>query len=190
MLVFLEEKGISNIEIINLDLAKLEHKTPEYKAIAPNSRVPALVLDDQTIILETTAICRYLEEIYPNPNLFGESPIEIASIEMWYSRVTYELMYPLMIGFRHPHPAMKEMEDQYPEYGLNQREHAKKSLAHFNKLLGDTKYIAGQRFTYADIQMGVSLQFLIRLNKIDIGDYPYLNDYIEMLSARPSFSVS
>jgi len=66
----------------------------------------------------------------------------------------------------------------------------KKSLAHFNKLLGDTKYIAGQRFTYADIQMGVSLQFLIRLNKIDIGDYPYLNDYIEMLSARPSFSVS
>ena len=92
MLVFLEEKGISNIEIVNLDLAKLEHKTPEYKAIAPNSRVPALVLDDQTIILETTAICRYLEEIYPNPNLFGESPIEIASIEMWYSRVTYELM--------------------------------------------------------------------------------------------------
>ena len=104
MLVFLEEKGINNIEIVNLDLAKLEHKTPEYKAIAPNSRVPALVLEDQTIILETTAICRYLEELYPTPNLFGENPIEIASIEMWYSRVTYELMYPLMIGFRHTHP--------------------------------------------------------------------------------------
>jgi glutathione S-transferase len=57
-------------------------------------------------------------------------------------------------------------------------------------LLGDTKYIAGQRFTYADIQMGVSLQFLVRLNKIEIGDYPYLNDYIAMLNIRPSFSVS
>jgi len=95
-----------------------------------------------------------------------------------------------MIGFRHTHPAMREMEDQYPEYGLNQREHAKKSLTHFNKLLSNAKYIAGQRFTYADIQMGVSLQFLVRLNKIEISEYPYLNDYIAMLNTRPSFSAS
>ena len=63
VLVFIAEKGIKDIEIVNLDLGKLEHKTPEYKAIAPNSRVPALKLDDGTIILETTAICRYLESL-------------------------------------------------------------------------------------------------------------------------------
>ena len=82
VVIFLKEKGIlDQVEIVNLDLGKLEHKTPEYKAIASNSRVPALQLDDGTIILETTAICRYLEALYPEPNLFGESPIEIASIE-------------------------------------------------------------------------------------------------------------
>ena len=100
VLVFIAEKGIKDIEIVNLDLGKLEHKTPEYKAIAPNSRVPALKLDDGTIILETTAICRYLESLYPEPNLFGQSPLEIASIEMWYSRITYELVTPLAHGFR------------------------------------------------------------------------------------------
>ena len=71
VLIFIAEKGIKNIEIINLDLANKEHKTNEYKAIAPNSRVPSLILDDGTVILETSAICRYLECIYPEPNLFG-----------------------------------------------------------------------------------------------------------------------
>ena len=61
---------------------KGEHKTAEYRAIALNARIPALQLDDGTVIMESTAICRYLESLYPEPNLFGESPIEIASIEM------------------------------------------------------------------------------------------------------------
>lgn len=108
VLIFLKEKNILDVEVINLDLAKLEHKTAEYKAIAPNSKIPALMLDDGTIILETTAICRYLECLYPEPNMFGESPIEIASIEMWYSRLSFELMMPLMHGFRHTHPPYED----------------------------------------------------------------------------------
>ena len=136
VLIFLKEKGIlDQVEVIDLDLGKLEHKTPEYKAIAPNSRVPALKLDDDTIILETTAICRYIESLYPEPNLFGENPIEIASIEMWYSRVTYELAVPLMHGFRHTHPHMSQMENQNQEYGLAQRELAVKSLDIYDKII-------------------------------------------------------
>ena len=190
VVIFLKEKGIfDQVEIVNLDLGKLEHKTPEYKAIAPNSRVPALQLDDGTIILETTAICRYLEALYPEPNLFGESPIEIASIEMWYSRVTYELMVPLMHGFRHTHPHMSQMENQNQEYGLAQRELAVKSLDTYNNIITSREYIAGERFTYADIQMVTSLQFLVRLNRLDIQDYENLNDYINQVSSRPSFLV-
>lgn len=190
VVIFLKEKGIlDQVEIVNLDLGKLEHKTPEYKAIAPNSRVPALQLDDGTIILETTAICRYLEALYPEPNLFGESPIEIASIEMWYSRVTYELMVPLMHGFRHTHPHMSQMENQNQEYGLAQRELAVKSLDTYNNIIASREYIAGERFTYADIQMVTSLQFLVRLNRLDIQDYENLNDYINQVSSRSSFSV-
>ena len=190
VLIFLKEKGIlDQVEIIDLDLGKLEHKTPEYKAIAPNSRVPALKLDDDTIILETTAICRYLESLYPEPNLFGENPIEIASIEMWYSRVTYELVVPLMHGFRHTHPHMSQMENQNQEYGLAQRELAVKSLDAYDKIIASREYIAGERFTYADIQMVTSLQFLVRLNRLDINDYENLNDYINQVSSRSSFSV-
>ena len=190
VVIFLKEKGIlDQVEIVNLDLGKLEHKTPEYKAIAPNSRVPALQLDDGTIILETTAICRYLEALYPEPNLFGDSPIEIASIEMWYSRVTYELMVPLMHGFRHTHPHMSQMENQNQEYGLAQRELAVKSLDAYNNIIASREYIAGERFTYADIQMVTSLQFLVRLNRLDIQDYENLNDYINQVSSRSSFSV-
>jgi len=190
VLIFLKEKSIlDQVEIIDLDLGKLEHKTPEYKAIAPNLRVPALKLDDDTIILETTAICRYLESLYPEPNLFGESPIEIASIEMWYSRVTYELVVPLMHGFRHTHPHMSQMENQNQEYGLAQRELAIKSLDVYDNIIASREYIAGERFTYADIQMVTSLQFLVRLNKLDLKDYNNLNDYINQVSSRSSFSI-
>lgn len=189
VLIYLKEKGISDIEIINLDLAKLEHKTPEYKAIAPNSRVPALQLDDGTVILETTAMCRYLECLYPEPNMFGESPMEIASIEMWYSRVSFELMMPLMHGFRHTHPHMSEMENQNQEFGLAQRKLAVKELKNYDKIIESREFIAGDRFTYADLQMVTSLQFLVRLNKLDIEDYGNLNDYIIQISSRPSFLI-
>lgn len=189
VLIYLKEKGISDIEIINLDLANLEHKTPEYKAIAPNSRVPALQLDDGTVILETTAMCRYLECLYPEPNMFGESPMEIASIEMWYSRVSFELMMPLMHGFRHTHPHMSEMENQNQEFGLAQRKLAVKELKNYDKIIESREFIAGDRFTYADLQMVTSLQFLVRLNKLDIEEYENLNDYIIQVSSRPSFLI-
>ena len=190
VLIFLKEKGIlDQVEIINLDLGKLEHKTPEYKAIAPNSRVPALKLDDDTVILETTAICRYLESLYPDPNLFGENPIEIASIEMWYSRVTYELIVPLMHGFRHTHPHMAQMENQNQEYGLAQRELAVKSLDIYDNLMATREYIAGERFTYADIQTATSLQFLVRLNKLKIEDFRNITNYISNILKRASFSI-
>ena len=188
VLIFIAEKGIDDVQIENLDLGKLEHKTPEYKKIAPNSRVPALELDNGEVILETTAICRYLECIYPEPNLFGSSPMEIAQIEMWYSRVSFELMMPLMHGFRHTHPHMSQMENQNNEFGIAQRELAVKSLKHYEDLITDKDYISCNRFTYADIQMVTSLQFLVRLNKIEITDYPNLNSYINNIAERPSFS--
>ena len=106
VLIFLAEKNVEDVEIINVNLAKLEHKKPNYTNIAPNSRVPALQLDDGSVILETTAICRYLESVYPEPNMFGQTSMEIAKVEMWYSRVTYELVSPLAHGFRHTHPHM------------------------------------------------------------------------------------
>lgn len=189
VLIFLAEKKIKDVEIINLNLGELEHKKPEYIAIAPNSRVPALELDDGSIILETTAICRYLESIYPEPNMFGENPMEIALIEMWYSRVTYELATPLAHGFRHTHPHMSKMEDQNKEFGLSQRSIGVKALNSFDEIIASREFIIGDKFSYADIQMAVNLNFLVRLNRLDLKDYKNLNEYVIKVFARPSFSI-
>ena len=188
VLIFIAEKGITDIEVKNLDIGKQEHKTPEYKKIAPNSRIPALVLDNGEVILETTAICRYLECFHPEPNLFGDNADEIAQIEMWYSRISFELMMPLMHGFRHTHPHMSALENQNNEFGLAQRELAVKSLKYYDVVMADKEYIACNKFSYADIQAVTSLQFLVRLNKIDINDYKNLSNYINNIAKRPSFS--
>ena len=115
--------------------------------------------------------------------------MEIAEIEMWYSRVSFELMLPLMHGFRHTHPHMSALEEQNNEFGLAQRELAIKSLKYYEEINKGNKFIACDKFSYADIQMTVSLQFLVRLNRIDINDYANLSKYIGNISARPSFSV-
>jgi glutathione S-transferase len=187
--MFLVEKNITDVEIVNIDLMQGEHKTPEYRAIAPNSRIPALQLDDGTVVMESTAICRYLESLYPEPNLFGESPMEIASIEMWQCRVHNELMIPLAMGFRHLHPAMAKMETQNKEYGETQKNIGIKSLKYFNGVLAESKFIAGDRYTFADIQMISTTDFFIGLNQLELKDYPEIERHTKLMSERPSFSA-
>jgi glutathione S-transferase len=187
--MFIAEKNISDIEIINIDLMSGEHKTPEYRAIAPNSRIPALELDDGTVIMESTAICRYLESLYPEPNLFGESAIEIASIEMWQARIYNELMIPLAMAFRHLHPGMSNMEIQNKDYGETQKSIGIKSLKYFNTVLSESKFIAGDRFTFADIQMITTTDFFIGLNRLSMEDYPEIKRHFNLMSERSSFSA-
>ena len=187
--MFLVEKNITDVEIVNIDLMQGEHKTREYRAIAPNSRIPALQLDDGTVVMESTAICRYLESLYPEPNLFGESPMEIASIEMWQCRVHHELMIPLAMGFRHLHPAMAAMENQNKEYGEAQKQIAIKSLSYFNGVLGESEFVAGARYTFADIQMITTTDFFIKLNRLELSDYPDIQRHSELMSNRESFTA-
>ena len=187
--MFIAEKNISDIEIINIDLMSGEHKTPEYRAIAPNSRIPALELDDGTVIMESTAICRYLESRYPEPNLFGESAIEIASIEMWQARIYNELMIPLAMAFRHLHPGMSNMEIQNKDYGETQKSIGIKSLKYFDTVLSESKFVAGDRFTFADIQMITTTDFFIGLNRLSMGDYPEIKRHFNLMSERSSFSA-
>ena len=187
--MFLSEKNINDIEIVEIDLMKGEHKTAEYRAIAPNSRIPALQLDDGTVIMESTAICRYFESLYPEPNLFGESPIEIASIEMWQARIYSELMIPLAMGFRHLHPAMSSLEIQNKEYGETQKKIGIKSLKYFNGVLSESEYVAGNRYTFADIQMITTTDFFIGLNQLNLADYPEIERHTKLMSQRESFSA-
>ncbi len=94
--VFLKEKGIE-IERVQLDINALEPRSESYARLNPTKTVPALELDDGTVISETIAICRYLEELHPEPNLFGTTALEKALIEMWQRRVA--AVFPAACGF-------------------------------------------------------------------------------------------
>ena len=187
--MFMSEKNIKDVEMVEIDLMKGEHKTAEYREIAPNARIPALQLDDGMVIMESTAICRYLECLYPEPNLFGKSPIEIASIEMWQARIYSELMIPLAMGFRHLHPAMSGLETQNKEYGETQKDIGIKSLKYFNGVLSESEFVAGDRYTFADIQMITTTDFFIGLNQLSLEDYPEIQRHTNLMSQRESFSA-
>src|SRR5476649_2079597 len=132
---FMVEKGIDDIEVVDVDLLKGAHKTPEYIARAGIAQAPALTMDDGTTITESLAICRYLESLYPEPNMFGRDPKETAVIEMWTRRAELLAATPLMLAVRHGHPALAVLETQVPEVAANNRAQADRSLALFDRRL-------------------------------------------------------
>src|SRR5580698_7701155 len=141
--IFLAEKGI-NVPIEPVDIATQQHRTEAFAAINPMRRLPALVLDDGTVIAESVAICRYLEALQPDPPLFGRGALEVALVEMWNRRAEFNLYLPVSSVFRHLHPAAKAMEDpQVPQWG----EANKPRIFEFLQLLdGELKarpYLAG-----------------------------------------------
>ena len=88
--IFLAEKKIS-LPIEELDIETREHKTPGFLAKNSLGKLPVLELDDGTMLSESIAICRYFEEMVPEPPLFGRSTLERAQVEMWNRRMELEL---------------------------------------------------------------------------------------------------
>jgi glutathione S-transferase len=107
--IFLAEKGI-DVPRMMVDLAAFEHRSEDFTKLNPLRRTPTLELDDGTIITESVAICRYFEEIHPEPPLFGRTPIEKAMVEMWNRRVELGFMTEVQMVFRHGHPGMATHE--------------------------------------------------------------------------------
>lgn len=153
------EKAIDDIAIVEVDILSGEHKTPDYIARAGLPVVPVLDLGDGTTITESVAIGRYLESLYPEPNLFGYDAREIAMIEMWMRRAEMMLATPLMMAVRHAHPALAAIETQVPEIARRNREGAEKALRFFDRRLGESEWLAGTRITIADIIAFTGLDF-------------------------------
>ncbi|HLZ83082.1 MAG TPA: glutathione S-transferase C-terminal domain-containing protein, partial [Caulobacteraceae bacterium] len=121
--------------------------------------VPALIFDDGTALTESLAICRYLESLHPEPNLFGRDPRETAVIEMWTRRAELMAAMPLMNAVRHSHPALAVLETQVPEVAANCRQSAERALALFERRLGESPWIAADRVTMADGVLFTGIEF-------------------------------
>ena len=158
--IFLAEKGVA-IPTEQVDMVAMQHKTPEYTAINPLQRMPALVLDDGTIITESIAICRYFEMQHPDPPLFGVGPKDAAIVEMWNRRAEINFFSNVAAVFRHLHPAMKELEvPQVPAYAEAMRPRAGWFLEFLDKELASREFVAGDRYSVADITTLVAVDFM------------------------------
>jgi glutathione S-transferase len=157
--VFLAEKGI-DIPLVPVDLAKLEQRGEDFDAVNPFQLVPALELDDGSVITESIAICRYLEELHPEPALFGIGARERAEVEMWQRLAEFQLLFTIAMTFRHTHPAMREMENpQVPAWAEANRAKALTAMRRFDRALATRRYLAGERFSVADITGLVAMDF-------------------------------
>jgi glutathione S-transferase len=184
--IFLAEKAIS-VPSEQVDLGAMQQRSEAYTAINPLQRVPALVLDDGTVITESIAICRYFEALQPDPPLFGRGALEVALVEMWNRRAEFNLYLPVSSVFRHLHPAAKAMEDpQVPQWG----EANKPRIFEFLQLLdGELKarpYLAGDAYSVADITAMIAVDFM-RVSKLAVPDaLTNLKRWHQAVSARPS----
>lgn len=158
--IYLAEKGIE-VPLVPIDMTALEHKSDKVSSRNPLQRLPVLELDDGTIISETIAICRYFEELYPEPPLMGIDALDKAIVEMWSRRMELHLLMPVGHAFRHLHPAMKEWEvPQVAEWGEANKPKVIETLNWLDGELADREFIAGERFSVADITAMISIDFM------------------------------
>jgi len=181
------EKGIEDVELVEVDILTGEHKTPEYRARVGVPHVPALELDDGTTISESVAICRYLEALHPEPNLFGRDAREQAVIEMWTRRCEFYLANPIMLSVRHSHPALAALEAvQMPQLADYNRVAAEKFMKTLDRRLAEQAFIAADRFTIADIVALVGLDFARLIKYRPPEELTHLARWLEAGRARPA----
>jgi glutathione S-transferase len=184
--IFLAEKGIT-VPLEPVDLGALQHKTPAYAAINPMQRLPALVLDDGTVIAESIAICRYFEALTPDPPLFGRGAKDAALVEMWNRRLELNLLLPVASVFRHLHPSMRELEKpQVPAWAEANKPRVADFLTFLDGELKNRPFIAGDRYTVADITGFVAVDFMKPAKLAVPDDLAYLRRWHTDIAARPS----
>lgn len=184
--MFLAEKGIA-LEETPVDLMAREHKSEAFRAKNSLGQVPTLELDDGSAISETVAICRYFEELHPEPSLFGRTALEKAQVDMWVRRVEFVLMQPVGAYWRHAHPRTAALIHQYKEFGESNRETYANAQRWLDGELADGRqFIAGEQISMADICALSTVDFAHWIGLPLDADRPHLTAWHERMRARPS----
>lgn len=158
--IFLAEKGIA-VPIEPVDMGQLAHRSDAIARRNPLKRLPLLELDDGTVITESIAICRYFEELHPEPALFGTGALGRARVEMWNRRLELGLYMAVAAAFRHTHPAMADWEvPQVAAWGEANRPKALEFLQLFDAHLAENRFAAGDEYSVADITGLIACDFM------------------------------
>ena len=189
--LFLAEKNYAIADVVDIDMAKKEHKGADFTRLNPFQRMPVLLLDDGSVISESVTICRYIEEaLAPEPNLLGRDAKERAIIDMWNRRVELNLLLQVASVFRHLHPSMAELETpQIAAWGEANRPKVLESCAIIDQHLAHNACLAGERFSIADITAFVALDFLRVMAMKPYETMAHLNRWRNDMAARPAFAA-
>lgn len=184
--IFLAEKDI-DVPLVPIDMGAMGHRSQEITERNPLQRLPVLELDDGTILTESVAICRYFEELHPEPALFGEGALGKARVEMWQRRMEMHFLLTVANAFRHTHPAMKEWEvPQVAEWGEANRPKAIEFLNLLDRDMADREFIAGDSYSIADITGMIGIDFM-KPARIELPrELSNVRRWYEAVSSRPS----
>ena len=184
--IFLAEKGVT-VETIEVMIASGANRAPPYLVKNPLGLLPVLELDDGRILRESVAISRYIEELHPEPNLFGTDSWERAQIEQWNRHAELEVLWSVRDVFRNTHQFWAGRIKQSTEYGEIMRERTLERLDWLDQELGHRPYMAGERFSVADITAVCAIDFARVVNiRVDPAKHTHLAAWHQRVSERPS----
>ena len=190
--IFLAEKGVE-IPTEQVDLMTRAQLGDEYRSINPLSEVPALELDDGTIITESTAICRYIEEIHPNPPLMGETPVEKAQIVMWDRRLEFHGLAAIAEAFRNSSPNFANRAltgaldyEQIPALVDRGKARTEYFFDRMNDRLGASEFVAGDSFSIVDITAFVAVGFARWVKMGPAEDHSNTQRWLKAVGGRES----
>lgn len=183
--MYLAEKGLE-IPRVNVEFSKMEHRTSEFRKINPMAALPVLKLEDGTYLSESYAICRYLEELHPEPPLFGATPKERAIIEMWNRRIELDVASYVTSFVKHQQPFFAEVLTQVPEYVGACRKDALKKFDWLDADMAGRDYIAGNAFSVVDITAYARIGTGKHVGLFFTDDHPNLLRWWERIEQRPS----
>ena len=184
--IFLAEKSVA-YDTIEVLIATDQHLSVDYRRKHPLSLLPVLELEDGRIIRESMAICRYIEEIHPEPNLFGADAWERSQVEQWNRHAELELLIPIQNIFRNTNAFWHGRIKQAPEFAAIMTELVGARLDWLEKELTQRSYMAGDRFTVADITALCAIDFgKVAKVRLQPDKHPHLIAWHERCAARPS----
>ena len=188
--IFAKEKEIS-LELINCDMAKREHKSEEFLKKNPSGKIPVLELEDGRCISESIPICRFLESLFPEPNLFGEDAFEVSFIESRNRHIELELWTQIGISWVNgPIVGSMGLFDQIPEAKKASDKNVKSYYERLNTEFSSSQYVAGERYSVADITLLSALDFATSM--VDLKPNDNLENLLRwhsQISSRPSSSI-
>jgi glutathione S-transferase len=183
--IYLAEKGLS-IEIVTVDVAAGEHKTPQFLTKNPAGLIPVLELDDGSYIPESSAIVEYLEDIHPEPSLLGDTPQMRGKVRA-VERIASDLAIVAGAMLQHSHPRFAGHIKQVPAVAEVMRANASQQLSVLEKHIGEKPFLVSDRPTIADVTLFSFTQaFKVRMNTDLTEGYPYLSAWYERFEKRPS----